>query len=244
MLTFDAFSAEYRRIFNENNLESFCKEETIQMFYDFTNLLIEENSHTNLTAIREIPDIITKHFADCLLPESLFPQNATVLDVGCGGGFPTIPLAIARPDLKITAIDSTQKKINFVQKAVDSLKLSNVTAICARAEATELRKLRESFDVVTSRAMARMSVLIELTLPFAKIGGQVIALKGAQGENELSESMRAIPILGGNNSPKCRKLSLKTDNGDESRTILVVSKVSITPNAYPRNYSVISKKPL
>ena len=244
MLTFEAFSAEYRRIFNHNNLDKFCKEETIQAFYNFTNLLIEENSHTNLTAIREIPDIITKHFADCLLPENLFPLNATVLDVGCGGGFPTIPLAIARPDLKITAIDSTQKKINFVQKAADSLGLTNVIAICARAEAPELRKYRESFDIVTSRAMARMPVLIELTLPFAKIGGNVIALKGAQGEIELAESMRAIPILGGDPSPKRHNLTLKADGGDESRTILVVSKVVETSKAYPRNYSVISKKPL
>lgn len=244
MLTFEAFSAEYRRIFNHNNLDKFCKEEIIQAFYNFTNLLIEENSHTNLTAIREIPDIITKHFADCLLPENLFPSNATVLDVGCGGGFPTIPLAIARPDLKITAIDSTQKKINFVQKAADSLGLTNVIAICARAEAPELRKYLESFDIVTSRAMARMPVLIELTLPFAKIGGNVIALKGAQGEIELAESMRAIPILGGDPSPKRHNLTLKADGGDESRTILVVSKVVETSKAYPRNYSVISKKPL
>ena len=244
MLTFEAFFAEYRRIFCQNNLDKFCKDEIIQAFYDFTNLLIEENSHTNLTAIREIPDIITKHFADCLLPEHLIPRNATVLDVGCGGGFPTIPLAIARPDLKITAIDSTQKKINFVQKAVDSLKLSNVTAICARAEAPELRKFRESFDVVTSRAMARMPVLIELTLPFAKVGGRVVALKGAQGETELAESMRAIPILGGDTSPERHDLVLKTDNGDESRIILVVTKNIITPRAYPRNYSAICKKPL
>jgi len=244
MLDFDAFSAEYRRIFKKNNLEKFCEEQTIQTFYDFTKLLIEENRHTNLTAIREIPDIIAKHFADCLLPELYFPQNVTVLDIGCGGGFPTIPLAIARPDLKITAIDSTQKKINFVQKATDLLALPNVTAICARAEAPELRKFRESFDIVTSRAMARMPVLIELTLPFVKIGGHMLALKGAQGAAELAESMRAIPILGGDSSPVCKEFALKTDVGDESRSVLIVEKTKPTPPTYPRNYSVICKKQL
>ena len=244
MLDFDAFFAEYCRIFKQNNLEKFCEKKTVQLFYNFTKLLIEENSHTNLTAIREIPDIITKHYVDCLLPEFCFPQDATVLDVGCGGGFPTIPLAIARPDLKITAIDSTLKKINFVQKAADALGLSNVTAICARAEAPELKKFRESFDVVTSRAMARMPVLIELTLPFVKIGGHMIALKGAQGEVELAESMRAISTLGGNFSPNCKKFTLTADTGDESRSILIVEKCSPTAQIYPRNYSIICKKPL
>ena len=244
MLNLDAFSAEFCKIFEQNGLGKFCNEQIIQAFYNFTALLTEENSHTNLTAIREIPDIITKHFADCLLPEAYFPQGATVLDVGCGGGFPTIPLAIARPDLKITAVDSTQKKIDFVQKASESLNLTNITAICARAEAPELRKFRETFDVVTSRAMARMPILIELTLPFVKIGGHMVALKGAQGETELSESMRAIPVLGGNASPICNKLFLKTTSGDESRTILLVEKNKPTPQIYPRNYSVICKKPL
>ena len=244
MLNFDAFSAEFCRIFKENGLEQFCEEQTIRTFYDFTILLTEENSHTNLTAIREIPDMIAKHFADCLLPEAHFPQNATVLDVGCGGGFPTIPLAIARPDLTITAVDSTQKKINFVQKAAKTLNLTNVTAICARAEAPELRRFRESFDIVTSRAMARMPVLIELTLPFVKIGGRVVALKGAQGAVELAESMRAIPVLGGSSSPICNNLSLRTPTDDESRTILLVEKTKSTPPEYPRNYSVICKKPL
>ena len=244
MLTFEAFTAEFCKIFEQNHLEKFCEEQTIRAFYDFTVLLTEENSHTNLTAIREIPDIITKHFADCLLPETYFPQNATVLDVGCGGGFPTIPLAIARPDLKITAVDSTQKKIDFVQKAAESLNLTNITTICARAEAPELRKFRESFDIVTSRAMARMPVLIELTLPFTKVGGYMIALKGAQGRTELTEAMRAIPVLGGNSSPICDDLVLKTASGDESRAILLVNKAKPTPPAYPRNYSVICKKPL
>lgn len=244
MLDFDTFCAEYCRILKQNKLERFCDVHIIRTFYEFTNLLTEENNHTNLTAIREIPDIITKHYADCLLSESYFPQGANVLDVGCGGGFPTIPLAIARPDLKITAVDSTQKKINFVQKTADALGLSNVTAICARAEAPELRRFRESFDVVTSRAMARMPTLVELTLPFAKIGGCMIALKGAQGEIELTESIRAIPALGGDSSTICKKLALKTDTDEESRTILIVKKARQTPKIYPRSYSIISKKPL
>ena len=134
MWDFTSFYDQYCFLLKKNSLERFCDQETARKFYDFTNLLTEENSHTNLTAIREIPDIIAKHYADCLLAEPFFPQNSTVIDVGCGGGFPTIPLAIVRPDLKITAVDSTAKKINFVQKAVDSLELLNVFPVCARAE--------------------------------------------------------------------------------------------------------------
>lgn len=242
-MDFTSFCEQYRSIFQKNELEHLCEPEIIEKFYVFTNLLIEENSHTNLTAIREVPDIIAKHYADCLLAEAFFPKSATVMDIGCGGGFPTIPLAIVRPDLKITAIDSTQKKINFVQKTTISLGLSNVTAICARAEAQELRKYREKFDIVTSRAMARMSILTELALPFAKAGGILIALKGAQGNIELQEAEKAILLLGGEIAFDKTTL-LSTLAEPESRHILVIKKKRKSPEQYPRSYSLITKKPL
>ncbi|MBR7099119.1 MAG: 16S rRNA (guanine(527)-N(7))-methyltransferase RsmG, partial [Clostridia bacterium] len=196
-MNFTDFYRLYCDIFRQNSLDRFCDEETAHHFFHFTELLIEENSHTNLTAIREIPDIISKHYADCLLAESHFPSHAKVLDMGCGGGFPTIPLAIVRPDLSITAVDSTRKKINFVQKAVDHLKSHNVTPLCARAESEELRKYYETFDVATSRAMARLSVLSELTLPFVRVNGELIALKGTKAQEEIKEAHNAIRILGG-----------------------------------------------
>ena len=234
----------YCTLLEKNKLSRFCTIAYAEPFYQFTRLLMEENSHTNLTAIRELPDIIAKHYADCLLAEEFFPQNATVIDVGCGGGFPTIPLAIVRPDLRITAVDSTLKKINFVEKAAKFLTLNNVKPLCARAESDEMQAYREKFDVATSRAMARMSVLTELTLPFLKIDGQLIALKGAQGSVELQEASNAIKILGGNTSATDKECTLLTETDTESRHILIVQKTSATPKQYPRHYSTITKKSL
>ena len=243
MWDFTSFYDQYCFLFKKNSLERFCGQETARKFYDFTNLLTEENSHTNLTAIREIPDIIAKHYADCLLAEPFFPQSATVIDVGCGGGFPTIPLAIVRPDLKITAVDSTAKKVNFVQKAVDSMGLSNVSPVCARAESPEMQKFREHFDVATSRAMAAMPILAELTLPFIKKDGVLVAMKGAQGSRELQEATRAISLLGGK-AVSDQEATLKTAAEIETRHIITVTKEKATPKQYPRNYSAITKKPL
>ncbi len=243
MLDFTSFYDQYCFLLKKNGLERFCGKETVERFYEFTKLLTEENSHTNLTAIREIPDIIAKHYADCLLAEPFFSQSATVIDVGCGGGFPTIPLAIVRPDLKITAVDSTAKKINFVQKAVDSMGLSNISPVCARAESPEMQKFREHFDVATSRAMAAMPILAELTLPFIKKGGVLVAMKGAQGSRELQEATRAISLLGGK-TVSDQEATLKTVAEIETRHIITVTKEKATPKQYPRNYSAIVKKPL
>ena len=244
-MDFSTFSELFCKIFKQNHLESFCKAEIIQKFYDFTLLLVEENSHTNLTAIRDIPNIISKHYADCLLAEPHFPKNAIVMDIGCGGGFPTIPLAITRPDLRITAVDSTAKKIAFVQKAIQHLHLTNVTPICDRAESDSMRKYRESYDIVTSRAMARMCVLTELALPFAKKSGKLIALKGAQGTIELKEAEKAITTLGGSSTIEDVFFELAVDREvTEARHILIVSKISQTPKQYPRNYATITKKPI
>lgn len=237
------FSVLFSTIFHNNKLERLADEGTVTTFFDFTELFTAENARTNLSAIREVPDIICKHYADCLLAESEFPRGASVLDVGCGGGFPTFPLAIARPDLKITAVDSTGKKISFVENTAKSLRLTNIRAICGRIEEKEFLPMRETFDVVTSRAVAAMPILSELTLPFLKIGGVLVALKGAQGGEELKKSLRAIEILGGK-VEKDTEIPLKTTAGEESRHLLTIRKVKSTPSTYPRAYAQILKKPL
>ena len=165
------------------------------------------------------------------------------MDIGCGGGFPTFPLAIARPDLSILAVDSTQKKIDFVADVAGKMGLSNVAVLCARAESEEMRKYREKIDVVTSRAMANMRILAELSLPYVKIGGRLVALKGLRGKEELKESAKAISILGGGNV-RDLALDLQTPDGPESRHLIVITKEKPTPKQYPRNYSAITKKPL
>ena len=236
------FESLYRKIFISNGLDRFCNPTLIEQFYSFTGIFLEANQHLNLTAIRDVPNVIAKHYVDCLLAEPYFPTGATVLDVGCGGGFPTFPLAIARPDLKITALDSTLKKINFVNSTAQSLGLHNVHGICARAEDTEMRKYRESFDVVTSRAVANLRILTEITLPFVKPGGQMIALKGSKGKEELEEAQKSIELLGGRASA-LHEMSLQVGYA-ESRCLILISKMKRTTEQYPRQYSAIVKKPL
>lgn len=238
-----AFSAQFREIFAENSLDRFCDDRIVRNFEQFTDLLRQVNAHTNLTAIREIPDIIAKHYADCLLAETHFSHGASVLDVGCGGGFPSIPLAIARPDLRITAVDSTAKKIAFVQEAADALPLPNLTPICARIEDRTFASRKGTFDIGTSRAVAKLSVLVELVLPYIRQGGTMVALKGSSGEEELSEAARAIAALGGE-TVQVDHFQLRQGVSTEQRTIIVIKKARPTPPQYPRQYSAILKKPL
>ena len=133
--------------FRANGLERFLQPAIEQKFYAFTELLLQANSEQNLTAIRDVPGIVCRHYADCLLGEDLIPHGAKVLDVGCGGGFPTFPLSIARGDLRITAIDSTQKKIDFVERTAKILDLSQIKTVCGRMEEEGCRKCRGQFDV-------------------------------------------------------------------------------------------------
>ena len=238
-----SFCDLFRIIFEKNQLTRFCSEPIMRQFEAFTALLQETNAHTNLTAIREVPEIIAKHYADCLLAEPFFRAGATVLDVGCGGGFPTVPLAIARPDLQITALDSTAKKIDFVKNAAGQLHLHNVQPICARVEDKAMAKYKGSFDVGTSRAVAKLSVLVELILPYIKTGGSLIALKGAAGDEELRDAGKAIRILGGE-IREIRHILLSGCDKSENRTVIHIQKVAATPPEYPRQYAAMLKKPL
>ena len=220
------------------------KEAQIQQFYQFTNHLLEVNAHTNLTAIREPIDIIDKHYIDSLLVMDMIPTGARVLDLGCGPGFPSIPLAIMRPDLQITALDSTSKKIDFVQKSAKILQLSNLNAISGRAEDAKLKKELGKFDIVTSRAVARLNILCELCLPYLKVGGSLMALKGAKYEEELTEAINAIKILGGETVKIKQKDLVTKENQAEIRGIIEIQLKKEPPVQYPRAYAAILKKPL
>ena len=238
---------QFSRLFCDSCAKNGVKaptEEQITLFYRFDTLLHETNRVTNLTAIRTTEDAIPKHYADSLLGLDLFPQDAKVLDLGCGAGFPSIPLAIMRPDLRITALDSTAKKIAFVQKAATELGLSNLSAVAGRAEDRALMQKLGSFDVVTGRAVAGMAVFSELCLPYVKIGGSFVAMKGARGEEELAESGNALQKLGGT-LKEVRGCALQLPNGEsEARCLIVATKTKQTPSQYPRAYASILKKPL
>lgn len=236
------FSAAFRRAFSVPALEAFLPLE--ERFCALTRLLLQENEKTNLTAITDPADIAYLHYADSLSASAYLPAGAKVIDVGCGGGFPTLPLAIARPDLQMTALDSTAKKLHFVASAAETLGLSNVTVLNARAEEVGQDPAhRGRYDAAVSRAVARMQVLAELCLPLVARGGSLVALKGAAAREELDAAARGIALLGG------RIVSMTAvDLGDcgraASHNVILITKTEETPKMYPRNFSQINKKPL
>ena len=228
--------------FNKNGLHELIDEEKAEKLFDLYNILVEANKVMNLTAITDEKEVILKHFIDSATVCTLIDGDLNVVDVGCGAGFPSLPLAILRPDLTVTAIDSTGKRVNFVNETVKKLSLSNVTAICVRAE-DFAKNYRESFDVCTSRAVARLNVLAELCVPLVKVGGSFVPMKSERGEEELSEAQNCISKLGCKLARR-KQLPLSLDTWLIQREIFVFNKTSRTPMQYPRNYSQITKKPL
>ena len=237
------FKSTLTRVFGENDLSSMLNLERVEKFLTLTKFMLEENEKYNLTAITEPDKIILNPYADCAALAKILPKGAKIADVGCGAGFPTLPVAILRPDLSILGIDSTAKRINYVSEAAKLLGLENVTALTARAEEIGAGAMRESFDIVTARAVANMRVLTELCLPLVKVGGQMIAMKGKAAEFELVEAKRAISILGGKTS--ATNTVRLTDGKEELiHPLIIIDKKAKTPSAYPRAYAQISKKPL
>ena len=216
-------------------------------FFELGELLSKANKIHNLTAIKEDEDVIVKHFIDSLLISYKIPSGAKAVDVGCGAGFPSLPLAIYRPDISLIGIDSTAKKINYVNSTANSLGLTNIKAISARAEdLSHKAEYRESFDVVTARAVASLPVLTELCLPFLKVGGVFVAMKSQSAQDELALSRSAIEKCGGE-LLEVEELELrhtKENAENEKRSLIIIKKIKKTPDNYPRIYSKITKKPL
>lgn len=225
---------DYKITLTENQYEQFQK---------YFELLAEWNEKMNLTAITDESGVALKHFADSLSLLNFvdIPQNSSLADVGTGAGFPGVVLKIARPDIKLTLIDSLNKRLVFLGEVCAQLGIE-AELIHSRAEdGARDEKLRESFDFAVSRAVARMNVLSEYCLPYVKVGGAFCAMKGAQANEEFKESLNAINILGG-------KLENKyffelPENGGE-RAIAVVRKVKNTPQKYPRQSGKIKAKAL
>lgn len=230
--------------FEANAISVEITDEKVQKLFELTNIMLEVNKVMNLTAITDEDAIIVKHYADSLTVSKYIPQGAKVIDVGCGAGFPCLPLAVFREDLDITALDSTAKRIRYIQETASKLGISNITAIAARAE--ELGKqngYRECFDVATARAVAALPVLSELCLPFVKVGGLFVSMKASQGVAEATDAQNAIKLCGGGIKTVDKLLLLSEQISDE-RTIISIAKTSPTPSKYPRHYSQITKKPL
>ncbi len=238
------FTSNLTKIFSSNGLSSLLSIEIMEKFYLLTVRMLEENEKYNLTAIKEPDKIILNHYADCCMLASRLKKNASVIDVGCGAGFPSLPLAIVRPDLKILAVDSTAKRVAYVSESAALLGLDNLTALTMRAEdGGKSPEYREKFDYATARAVAEMRVLAELTMPFVKVGGQLLAMKGKNAEFELSGAKRAIATLGGRRTV-CESVTVKGEGETLTHPIIIVDKKEKTPQSFPRPFAQISKKPL
>ncbi len=242
----ESFKGSFDAIFSANGLQKFCTDEIRDKFFALTEIMLRENEVMNLTAITDEQEIIRKHYADSLLAHELFPENARVADIGCGAGFPSFPLAIARPDLKIVAIDSTAKRIDYVNRTAAVLGLDNLSGVCMRAEdGAKRREFRESFDVACARAVAKLRVLTELCVPYLKVNGTFIAMKAKGAKEELAEAGNAVALLLCKKEARIEKDLLDGQGADPlSRSFIVLRKMQPTPEKYPRNNSQIQKKPL
>lgn len=213
-------------------------------FLEFQELLLEWNEKMDLTNITEDEDVYVKHYLDSL---SLFQMEEfrgekKLLDIGTGAGFPGIPLKLVNDKLDIVLMDSLKKRLVFLDHVIEEMDLKDIHTIHTRAEeAANNKKYRENFDIVTSRAVARLNILTELALPYVKVGGIFAVMKGPGGLEELEEAQSAIEKLGG----KVR-LTKEFDlwENDNRRTLILVDKIKSTPSKYPRNFGQIKKKPL
>lgn len=206
----------------------------------YYKMLIDYNSHTNLTRITEENEVYLKHFYDSLtLVKAIDLDNQTLLDIGTGAGFPGLVLKIVFPNLKVTLVDSLNKRITFLKSVIEKLNLKDVEAIHARAEEYILDK-RESFDIVTSRAVANLNTLSELCIPFVKVGGYFVPMK-ADVKEELKSAEKGVKTLGGVLKDTVI-FELPHDEG--TRTLIKIEKLAKTSVKYPRKFSEIKKKPL
>lgn len=227
----------YNTVQFEKDMETLgisLSEKQIGQFLSYYEMLTEWNQMINLTAITEYDDVMKKHFVDSLSLIKAFDatQSVSVIDVGTGAGFPGLALKIAFPNLRVTLLDSLNKRINFINKVIDNLRLTEVEVIHGRAEdMAKQGRLRENFDLCVSRAVANLSVLSEYCIPFVKLGGFFISYKSEKISEEISEAQNAISILGGKLE---RQVEFMLPDSDICRNFVVIKKQNPTPHKYPR----------
>lgn len=214
----------------------------LEQFYQYMNILIEWNKFMNLTGITEPEEIITKHFIDSLTVLDKIDKDASIIDVGTGAGFPGIPIKIAFPDTKVVLLDSLNKRIKFLNDVIEKLGLKKIETIHGRAEELgKNKKHREKYDIAIARAVAPLNILLEYLMPFVKVNGKCLCMKGSSSEEEIKNSKNAVKILGGE--------LIKTEdfyipNTDIKRRIIQINKTKETNNKYPRKAGTPSKEPL
>lgn len=227
-----------------NNLGITLSEKQIEQFITYYEMLVEWNEVMNLTAITEYEEVMKKHFIDSisLIKAYDVTKSASVIDVGTGAGFPGLALKIAYPNLKVTLLDSLNKRINFLNAVIDKLRLTDVEAIHGRAEDfAKAGKLREKYDLCVSRAVANLSTLSEYCLPFVKVDGQFISYKSEKIVEEKAAAENAIKILGGK---VVNQVEFTLPDCDIYRNLFVIEKIKQTPKKYPRKAGLPGKEPL
>lgn len=232
-------AATVLRLCQENGIE--IDSAAPERLEKYAEMLIEKNKVMNLTAITEPQEIAIKHFYDSLIPlgQIDIPKGASVIDVGTGAGFPGMVLKIARPDINLTLLDSLNKRLVFLSEVCEELGLE-ANIIHGRAEETARGELRESFDFAFARAVAQLNVLCEYCLPYVKVGGKFIAMKGKKAAEELREATKAISVLGGSLDAF---LEDNLPDGAERGTV-IIKKISQMPPKYPRAGGKIAKSPI
>lgn len=236
----EEFKQELLKVSKMANID--LKQKEIEEFYWYMGNLIEWNEKMNLTAIIEPKEIIIKHFIDSLTINKYMKEASIIIDVGTGAGFPGIPIKIVNPDKQITLLDSLNKRILFLENVIEELQLNKIEAIHNRAEEIgKNEKYREQYDVSVSRAVAPLNVLVEYLIPFVKLGGRSICMKGPKIEEELEQAKSAIQRLGGRiDKVDCFQLP----NTQIERNIIVIEKIKNTPKEFPRKAGIPSKKPI
>ena len=239
----DNYAAYLASVLTKNGLSAYATDDICIKLSEFCDYLLEQNKFFNLTAIKTPESAALLHFADSLTLSKYIPTNANILDIGSGAGFPAIPLAIARPDITVTALDSTLKRVNFINSAAEKLGLTNISAVCHRAEDVTGKEFKESFDIVTARAVASYPVLLELAIPAVKVGGRFVAMKSKDVSRETDGIEKILKLIS-ISEPTFNISEISNDEETFERCIVEVSKLASTPTKYPRVYTQIKKKPI
>ena len=230
------FEKEFNKLISKYNIKS---NNITKQLYTYMGCILESNNNINLTSITNPNEFIVKHFIDSLVI-SEYIEGSKILDIGTGAGFPGIPLAINNPDKNFVLLDSVNKKLNVIRGTLPKININNVDVIHSRAEdLAHDNEYREQFDCVVSRAVANLTTLVEYMLPFVKVGGMIICLKGPNYEQELMDASKAIDILGG----KVEK-TLSFNIEDNERNIIFIRKYKTTPEKFPRGQGKPLKEPI